>query len=149
MTAPAAARHDRDGADLRTGDTRAVMRERVRHVGAGAMVAGFLKHHVHEARAPQTAAAGRIAADIAARLGHEARATAEAAAARRAADIRLSGHPTSTPHGSTAGARGHLTAGNHSSVAAHGHSTAAAHGHSTAAAHGYSSAAARGDAAAI
>src|SRR5215218_2411593 len=135
MTAPAAARHHCDGADLRTGDARPVMGERIRHIGAGATVTGLLKHHVHEPRAPQAAAAGRITADIAACLGYEARSTTEAAAARgamgHAAVIRVSGHPTATPRGdSTAGARDHPTAiaGNHSCVAPHGHSTAAAHG---------------------
>src|SRR5690348_15306450 len=63
MTAAATARHHGDGADLRAGDARAVMRERVRHVGAGALMAGLLKHHVHEARAPQAAAARRVAAE--------------------------------------------------------------------------------------
>src|SRR4051812_2747064 len=156
MAAPAAARHHCDGADLRTGDARPVMGERIRHIGAGATVTGLLKHHVHEPRAPQAAAAGRITADIAACLGYEARSTTEAAAARgamgHAAVIRVSGHPTATPRGdSTAGARDHPTAiaGNHSCVAPHGHSTAAAHSHSTAAAHSHSTAAAHGDAAAI
>src|SRR4051794_6449943 len=153
MTTPTTARHHCDGADLRTGDARPVMGERIRHIGAGATVTGLLKHHVHEPRAPQAAAAGRITADIAACLGYEARSGTEAAAARgamgHAAVIRVSGHPTATPRGdSTAGARDHPTAiaGNHSCVAPHGHSTAAAHSHSTAAAHGHSTAAAHGDA---
>src|SRR3954454_18768940 len=34
-------------------------------------MAGMLQHHVHEPRAPQAAAAGRIAAEIAASLGDE------------------------------------------------------------------------------
>src|SRR5262249_7114734 len=83
MAAAAAARHHRDGADLRTGDTRSVMRERARHVGAGTLMAGVLQHHVQEARAPQAASAGRIAAEITARLGDEARSATEAAARGR------------------------------------------------------------------
>ncbi len=45
--------------------------EAVGHVRAGAAVAGPLQNHVHEPRAPQSAAAGRIAAEMAARLGND------------------------------------------------------------------------------
>src|ERR1700710_2350366 len=69
----AAPPHHRDGADLRAGHALAVARERARHVRTGAVQAGVLQHHVHEARAPQAAAAGRIATDVAARLGDHIR----------------------------------------------------------------------------
>src|SRR5689334_7617442 len=87
MTAAAAARHHGDGADLRPGDARAVMGERARHVGAGAAIAVVLQHHVHEARAPEAAAAGRIAAEIAARIGDEAGARQGGVLERHAARV--------------------------------------------------------------
>src|SRR4051794_20187368 len=67
--------HHRDGADLRSGYAPALACEGARHVRAGAVQSGVLQHHVHEARAPQPAAAGGIAADIAARLGDHIRGT--------------------------------------------------------------------------
>ena len=92
--AAAAPAHHRDGADLRAGNALAVARERARHVRAGAVMTGVLQHHVHEARAPQTAAAGGIAADIAARLGDhigraETRRTRDAAAEARSRRLAL------------------------------------------------------------
>src|SRR5207237_8704566 len=71
MAAAAAPSHDGDGADLRSGDALAVAGERTRHVGAGAAIAGMLKHHVHEARAPQAAASGRARAETTATFGHD------------------------------------------------------------------------------
>ena len=73
MAAAAAARHHRDRADLRSGNALAVIGERIRHVGAGAAIAGMLQHHVHEARAPQAATPGRVAAEVAARLSDDVR----------------------------------------------------------------------------
>ena len=86
MAAAAAAAHHGDGADLRTGDALAVLRERFRHVRTGAAMAGMLQHHVHEARAPQAAATGRVAAKVTARLGDDVgRAEARRAPSRRRA----------------------------------------------------------------
>src|SRR5439155_9518739 len=69
MAAAAAARHHRNGADLRTGNALAVFCERTRHVRAGAAIAGVLQNHVREPRTPQAAASGRVAAEITARFG--------------------------------------------------------------------------------
>ena len=80
----AAPPHHRDGADLRARDALAVACERARHVRAGAVQTGVLQHHVHEARAPQAAATGGIAADVAARLGDHIRG-AETGGRRHAA----------------------------------------------------------------
>jgi transposase, IS30 family len=70
--AAAATAHHCDGADLGSGYTRAVMGEGRREIRAGALMAGLFQHHVHEPRAPQAGAAGRIGAEIVPRLGDEA-----------------------------------------------------------------------------
>src|SRR3982074_2557709 len=66
--AAAAPAHHGDGADLWSGYTLAVARERARQVRPGAVVTGPLQNHVHEPGAPQAAAAGGIGAEGTARL---------------------------------------------------------------------------------
>lgn len=73
MTAAAASTHDGDCANPRAGDPSPVMRERTRHVGARSLMPGAFQNHVHEAGAPEPAAAGRIAADIATGFGDDIR----------------------------------------------------------------------------
>src|SRR5258708_14312906 len=72
MTAAAPA-HDGDGADLGTGAGLGLRGKRGSSIRAGAVIAGMLQHQIHEPRAPQAAAVGGIAAEVAARFGHEAR----------------------------------------------------------------------------
>ncbi len=73
MAAALAAREHGDGADFRLGDAPAVIGEGARGVGIGSRIAELGQHEIHEGRAPQPFALGRIGAEIFARLGDQRR----------------------------------------------------------------------------
>src|SRR5262249_20695083 len=98
MAATAAARHDGNRANLRTGDAGSIAGKRTRHVGAGALVARTFQHQSHEGRAPQAGPARRVAAEITARFRDETRTAAEAG------DAAGGGHAGSRSASAPAGA---------------------------------------------
>lgn len=71
MTAALAAAEHRDGTDFRLGNAAAVLGERFGGIGIGAGIAELGEHHVHEGRAPQPLAVGRIGAEIFARFADQ------------------------------------------------------------------------------
>src|SRR6185312_15053581 len=71
MAAVLTAREHRNGADLRPGNAMAVLRERPGGIRTGAGVADLGQNEIHEARAPEAIAAGRVGAEIFARLDNE------------------------------------------------------------------------------
>ena len=82
MAAAPAAREHGNGADLWLGDPLAIGGKRFRRVRSGAGISDLGQHEIHEGRAPQPLAGGRIGAEIFARLGDQ----------RRPAEHRLGAH---------------------------------------------------------